>query len=88
MSFADPYGTCQLFTSIHSIEFSNKSHRIYPNPVINQINLAFEVKPNEQFSFLLYNLQGTLIQEQSLNVDSKHSIPIKDRKEGLYLYQN
>jgi hypothetical protein len=68
-------------------ELISRNHRLYPNPATNQLNLAFVVKPNEQFSFLLYDLQGKMVQEQSLKAVSEHSIPIEERKYGLYFYQ-
>ncbi len=72
-------------------ELIGRNHRLYPNPASHQVNLAFEVKPNEQFKFTLYDLQGRLVQEQLLKVGSLHGIVLqKDYlvpRRRLYLYQ-
>jgi|GEM_PF-1067004 len=64
-----------------------RNHNLFPNPATHQVNLSFEVNPNEQFSFLLYDLQGRLVQEQLLKVGSEHQILVEQLKKGLYLYQ-
>ena len=64
-----------------------KNYRLYPNPATNQVKLAFKVNRNEQFSFLLYDLQGRLVQEQVLQTGTKHLIELEQLKQGLYLYQ-
>ncbi len=68
-------------------ELIGRNHRLFPNPTANQVNLAFVVKPKEQFSFLLYDLQGKLVQEQLLQIGDKHHVPIEGIIQGLYLYQ-
>ncbi|MFT6165619.1 MAG: hypothetical protein ACJAV5_000560 [Vicingaceae bacterium] len=68
-----------------------RNHNLFPNPATNQVNLAFEVKPNEQFSFLLYDLQGRLVQMQLLKVGNEHRIALEKDcfvpRNRLYLYQ-
>lgn len=64
-----------------------RNYNLFPNPASNQVNLAFEVKPNEQFTFLLYDLQGRLVQEQLLKVRNEHQILVEQLHKGLYLYQ-
>lgn len=64
-----------------------RNHNLFPNPASNQVNLDFVVKPNEQFSFLLYDLQGRLVQEQLLKVRSENQILVEQLQKGLYLYQ-
>jgi len=64
-----------------------RSHNLFPNPATHQVNLYFEVNPNEQFSFLLFDLQGRLVQEQQLHAGKEHQIPLELINNGLYLYQ-
>ena len=64
-----------------------RNHNLFPNPASNQVNLVFEVKQNEQFSFMLYDLQGRLVREQQLHTGNLHRIPIEPQTQGLYLYQ-
>tara|TARA_B110000503_G_scaffold135297_1_gene215618 strand:- start:4039 stop:4428 length:390 start_codon:yes stop_codon:yes gene_type:complete len=72
---------------IRESELIGRNHRFYPNPASNQINLAFEVKPNEQFSFLLYDLQGRLVKGQQLWEGNQHQIQLENLGRGFYLYQ-
>ncbi|MFT6947550.1 MAG: hypothetical protein ACJARP_001975 [Vicingaceae bacterium] len=37
-------------------ELIGRNHRLYLSPETNELNLAFVVKPSEQFSFWLYDL--------------------------------
>jgi hypothetical protein len=64
-----------------------RNHNLFPNPASNRVNLAFEVKPNEHFSFMLYDLQGRLVREQQLHAGKEHQIPLELINKGLYLYQ-
>ena len=64
-----------------------RHHNLFPNPATNQVSLAFVVRSNEQFNFLLYDLQGSLVHEQQLQKGQLHHIPLEQIKKGLYLYQ-
>ena len=85
-------GSCDSVPSYTSVGLQERSliqrnHNLFPNPATHQVNLAFEVKPNEQFSFLLYDLQGRLVQEQLLQVGNEHRILLEQLQKGLYLYR-
>ncbi len=64
-----------------------RNHNLFPNPATHQVNLTFEVEQNGHFSFLLYDLQGRLVQEQQLRVGNEHRISLGGIIQGLYLYQ-
>lgn len=68
-------------------ELIGRNHLLYPNPASEVLQLDFEVQPNEQFVFSLYDLHGRLVQEQQLSQRWNHQIKIGHLREGLYLYK-
>jgi hypothetical protein len=66
---------------------SSRSHKIYPNPASSQVQLNFQVNPNENVGFLLYSLEGKIMQEEQLRVGNVHAIQLKQLHKGIYIYQ-
>ena len=57
---------------------------VYPNPVQSQLNI-FNIKPEEYDRAFIYNMQGAMLQQNSIN-SMMASIDISNLVDGIYLF--
>lgn len=86
---------CSSFVGIDDIEDGPDSHSpeltIYPNPVIDKLNIEFSLKQNDKVSVYVYDLQGRVVKSidsQIYNIGSyKVSLNCNDLSIGTYVVQ-
>ncbi len=89
------YTTSQVVTfatGVDDVATSNKIGRIYPNPVSDQMKIAFTMLEHGQVEFNLYNLQGSfvcnLVKSEYAQGNHESDIRIHDNVEpGVYLVE-
>ncbi|MFI1770606.1 T9SS type A sorting domain-containing protein [Thalassobellus citreus] len=63
------------------------SFNIYPNPVINYLNISFEKEPVKSLQIDLFNSTGKLIFSNEYPPNKKIIIPLNNLEEAMYLLQ-
>ena len=64
---------------------SNISVDIFPNPVVNYLNVDFSDQVITETRMILYTIEGKIVEEYSLNA-GKNSINVTTLNKGSYLY--
>lgn len=66
-----------------------KDFRIYPNPVIDELNIEFKQNSNEPVLIHVYDLNSKQISsfKQIIDADKQLTIPLNDLNTGIYLLE-
>jgi len=54
-------------TGIENLKFQKNQLRIYPNPIVDQVNIEFSALPEYPYSVRLVSLNGQLLREWKNN---------------------
>ena len=68
------------------VEDTQSSILIYPNPAKSELNLKLLVE-EDQTLICFYNVLGSLVYCERLNIGNIHKIPISQLNKGLYIYR-
>lgn len=87
-SQSDQSNTGGLINSITQTKSSQSEILIYPNPVIDYLNLKIEGINAETISFQIYDVAGKLImQHNSVCTNNLYQIKVKQLQKGNYFIQ-
>jgi hypothetical protein len=64
----------------------NFSINVYPNPVKNQLNIAFNTNPSSAVHIKLMDINGRMIYQKE-STESMHSIDLNNIASGIYMLQ-
>jgi len=80
----DPDGSIEIIGGVFSTNdlISESSFQMYPNPVVNQLNIE---SPNDVYNYAVYNLQGQQLKTGSLHGSS--TVKMSDLPSGIYLFR-
>jgi hypothetical protein len=65
-------------------ELSDFGFKVYPNPTMNYLNIESEIL---EIHYVLYELNGAVIHNGSVNSTAKESIDLSKHPPGVYLLQ-
>ena len=72
-----------LTNALNSMNFTIENPVLYPNPAVNQITLASEIKNG---NLLLFNSLGQLVKEESIT-QKIQNFDVENLNSGIYYYQ-
>jgi hypothetical protein len=70
-----------------NIERTNTSFSIYPNPVIDMLNILYTANTPKLLEIIIYNLQGKKIKSFKVNSKNIISLTLTDLPSGIYILQ-
>lgn len=65
------YDGTSSFSNIEAVEIFNKKINVYPNPVINEVNISFADFEKGKIDFGIYNVYGKEIFRNHVNIENK-----------------
>jgi len=68
--------------NVNSLAYNENSNILYPNPVIDKLNINYEIDSSSGFKIVIHDVFGRLIYE--INYDGG-SIPLSNIKSGIYI---
>lgn len=80
---------CNLITSINEKSSPQTQISIYPNPVIDELNLLMDANvETSALKIVIFDLQGKKLREHEFPVSNpKVSFPVKELEAGIYLFR-
>jgi len=83
-SFADTIKAVTYVVGLKENNLDNNTVSVYPNPVLNEINISINRPANEVLTMYLLSVQGQLIFSQTAKASSWLTIPCPSLAPGIY----